>query len=187
MWYLVHVLFLLEDQLTRCPKQQRTCFTHKCCYYLANQSFMNFASLCHLHIAEELLKGSVISCPHLWSYSCFRYRFIPDEENLRCFIWLCSTSISGSKGGCIVHCMSAAITSRYHILQYVPVSLRSCFSHVFLCPFFTFFSDPYPWPSAPRFSDVVSFWICSRLLLFQLIRFMISRFLNDRHKFVLNP
>ena len=62
---------------------------------------------------------------------------------------------------------SATITSRFHTLQYVPVSSISCFSHVFLyCLFWplplTFLPSDLLlltlWPSNPRFSNT-----CQRL------------------------
>ena len=63
------------------------------------------------------------------------YDCIVVEENLNCFISLCKMSISCSIEG--LYCtFSAPITCSYHTLQYIPVSSKSCFSHVFLYPFF---------------------------------------------------
>ena len=43
----------------------------------------------------------LVSCPHLWSYSCCQYCFNLDEENLRCLTWLGKTSALPRTGGSV--------------------------------------------------------------------------------------
>ena len=121
---------------------------------------MSFVRLCHSYIVEEFINGSDVSiCDHVVIVDIV---LILVKKTLKCFIWLCQTSISCSIER--LYCtFSAAITSsRYHTLQYVPVSPRKAVLVMF---FFTVLSDPYPWPtgsyillltlwfSNPRFSN----------------------------------
>lgn len=77
-------------------------FTEMFCYYLAKQ-LLSFPRLCHLHIVQELINSSGISCLHLWSYSRHIYHLNPDEESLKCFIWLCKMPLVIQLSSCAVH------------------------------------------------------------------------------------